>query len=156
MSHLLPRPARRPWSLWAFSLIIAGMGAYNLALALDHMRRAADYRALDISYPPLLRAALALIWAALLLVLAAALARRRPWARRWTLVILSNYGAFGVLWMLLFARTDFARGRIGFQAVVTVLLLIVAGAILRWRRIRAAFAPAPHRDRDGPDPVSSG
>lgn len=156
MSHLLPRPAHRPWSLWAFSLIIAGIGAYNLALAIDHTRHAADYRALDISYPPLLRAALAVVWAVLLLGLAVALACRRTWARRWTLVILSNYGAFGVLWMLLFARTDFARGRIGFQAVVTVLLLVLAGAALRWRRIRAVFTAAPRPEREGLDPASPG
>ncbi len=117
------------------------MGGYNLALALDHVRHAAEYRALDISYPPLLRAALALAWAVVLLVLAAGLAYRRRWARRWSLILLSNYGAFGVLWMVVFARTDFARGRIEFQAAITLLLLVLAGLALRARRIQAAFAP---------------
>lgn len=141
MSHFLRPPVRRPWSLWAFSLIVAAMGVYNLALALDHVRHADEYRALAISYPLLLRAALALVWAVLLLALAAGLVRRRPWARRWSLILLSNYGAFGVLWMVVFARTDYARGRVGFQAAVTFLLLVLAGLALRARRIQAAFAP---------------
>ncbi|WP_162909469.1 hypothetical protein [Aggregatilinea lenta] len=141
MSHLLRPPVRRPWSLWAFSLIVAAMGGYNLALALDHVRHADAYRALAISYPPLLRAVLALVWAGLLLALAVGMAGRRRWARRWSLMLLSNYGAFGVLWMVVFARTDFARGRIGFQAAATVLLLVLAGLALRTRRIRTAFTP---------------
>ncbi|HML24135.1 MAG TPA: hypothetical protein PKD09_20950 [Aggregatilinea sp.] len=150
MSHLLRLPARRPWSLWTFGLIVAALGLYNLALALDHVRRADDYRALAVSYPPLLRAALALVWAVLLLAFAAGLIRCRPWARRWSLILLSNYGAFGVLWMVVYARTDFARGRIGFQAAVTVLLLVLAGVVLRGRQFRATFRPSPS---DEPEPM---
>jgi hypothetical protein len=137
-SHAAPR---RPWQLWGFSLIIAGIGAYNLWLALDHLRHAATYRALGVSYPPLLRAGCALGWAVIVLALAVGLARRQRWARRWILVILSNYGAFGVLWMVIFARSDFSRGRIAFQAVLTVALLALAAWIIRWRSIRTAFAP---------------
>jgi hypothetical protein len=132
-------PPRRPWTLWTFSLIIALVGVYNLWLALDHLRRATHLRALGVSYPPLLRAGLALGWAALLLALAAGLARRRRWARRWAWLILSNYGAFGVLWMMLYAASDFGRGRIAFQAALTVVLVGLALWVLRWRRVRAAF-----------------
>lgn len=132
-------PAPRPWTLWAFSAIIAAIAAVNAALALDHVARAADYRALGVSYPPLLRAGFALFWAITLGALAIGLARRRRWAARWSLVILSNYGAFGVLWLVIYARSDYDRGRIAFQAALTALLLALAAGVLRWRRVRRAF-----------------
>ena len=75
----------------------------------------------------------------LLGALAVGLARRRAWARRWILVILSNYGAFGVLWLVIFARSDFDRGRIAFQAALTALLIALAAWVMRWRRVRRAF-----------------
>ncbi|MCZ7541425.1 MAG: hypothetical protein M5U29_16230 [Anaerolineae bacterium] len=130
---------RRPWTLWALGLIVILIGAANLALALDHAWHAGRYRALGVSYPPLLRAALALGWAALLLALGAGLARRKRWARRWLVLALSNYGASGVLWTIAFARADFARQRIAFQAVLVVLLVGAAAWVMRWRRVRAAF-----------------
>ncbi len=129
----------RPWTLWALSLAVLLVGAANLALALDHAWHAGRYRALGVSYPPLLRAAFALGWAALLLALGLGLARRRRWARRWLVLALSNYGAFGVLWTIGFARADFARQRIAFQAVLVVLLVGAAAWVMRWRRVRAAF-----------------
>jgi hypothetical protein len=129
----------RPWSLLLLTLVVLLIGVYNALLTLDHVRHAGDYRALGVSYPPLLRAGLALIWSAVLLATGAGLWNRHPWARRWLVVVLSNYGAFGVLWMIVFARADFARGRIAFQAVVTALLVGLVAWIMRWGRIRAAF-----------------
>lgn len=129
----------RPWTLWALSLLIAALGVATLALALDHLRAAAPYRALGVSYPPLLRAALALGWGGGVLALAIGLARRRRWAWRWALPLLSNYGACGVLWMSVYARSSFDRGRIAFQAVLTLILLALLAWVLRWRRIRAPF-----------------
>jgi hypothetical protein len=130
---------RRPWSLRIFCLITAGIGAYNLLLAWDHVHRAGYYRDLGVSYPPLGRAAWALVWGVLLLGLDAGLWRRQRWARRWILIALSNYGVFGVLWLSVYARSDFGRGRIGFQAALTALLVILAWWFMHWRRIRAVF-----------------
>lgn len=131
--------SRRPWTLWALSLIIAAIGAANVALALDHALHAERYRALGVSYPPLLRAALALGWGGVLLALAIGLAWRDRRARRWALLVLSNYGAFGVLWMSVYAESSFDRGRIGFQAALTLVLLALLAWVLRWKRIRAPF-----------------
>lgn len=147
---------RRPWTLWALSAIIASMAVLNAALAWEHLARAGDYRALGVSYPPLLRAGFALAWAAALGWLALGLARRRRWARRWSLVILSNYGAFGVLWLVIYARSDYDRGRIGFQAILTALLLALLAWSLRWRRIRRAFERPPGELSDGPATLHSG
>lgn len=129
----------RPWSLLILTLVVLLIGVYNALLALDHVRHADDYRALGVSYPPLLRAGLALVWSAVLLAAGAGLWSRRRWARRWLVAILSNYGAFGVLWLIVFARSDFARGRIAFQAVVTALLVGLVAWIMRWSRVRVAF-----------------
>jgi hypothetical protein len=136
---------RRPRSLWIFCLIITLLAVYNVLLALDQLTRAGYYRDLGVSYPPLLRAGLALAWGVALLVVAGGLFRRRRWARRWTLIVLSNYGAFNVLWLVIFARSDFSRGRLAFEALLTLALVTLAGWVLRWRRIRAAF--------DAPDPA---
>ncbi len=133
---------RRPWLLWALSLVIAAIGAINVLLAWDHVARAGHYRDLGVSYPPLLRAGFALLWGVLFVVFGVGLARRRCWARRWILVLASNYGAFGVLWMIVFAASDFARGRIVFQAALTAGLIALLAWLLRWRRIRCRFPGA--------------
>lgn len=129
----------RPWSLSILTLFVLLIGVYNALLALDHVQHASRYRDLGVSYPPLLRAGLALAWSAVWLATAAGLWGRRPWARRWLVVVLSNYGAFGVLWLIVFARSDFGRERIAFQAALTALLVGLAAWIVRWGRVRAAF-----------------
>ncbi len=149
--------ATRPWTLWIFCTILAAIAAINGALAFDHVTRADEYRALGVSYPPLLRAGFALMWAIALGALAAGLARRRAWARRWILVVLSNYGAFGVLWLMVYARSDFDRERIAFQAALTALLIALVAWMMRWRRIRRAFEPGAAPDTpDDPFQPSSG
>jgi hypothetical protein len=124
-----------PWTRWGFGLIIVLLSVYNLLLALDNVSHAGDYRDLGVSYPPLLRAVLALGWSGLLLALGIGVLRRKRWTQRGWLILLSNYGAFNVLWLIVFAESDFSRGRIAFQAVATLALLGLAAAILRWRHV---------------------
>jgi len=146
-----------PWTLWILCAVLAAIALINAALAWDHVQRADEYRALGVSYPPLLRAGFALVWAVVLGALALELARRRRWARRWILVVLSNYGAFGVLWLVIYARSDFDQERIAFHAVLTAVLILLAAWIMRWQRIRRAFEPgAASSTPDDPFPSSSG
>ena len=56
------------------------------------------------------------------------------------LLVLSNYGVFGVLWMVVYADSDYGRGRTPSQAALTALLLVLAGWVLRWRRVRDVFS----------------
>lgn len=135
---------RRPWLLWGLAAVVIGIAVVNGALAWDHARNASAYRDLGVSYPPELRALLAAGWCALLSVLGVGLFCRKRWARRWILVILSNYGAFGVLWLLVYAQSDYSRGRIAFQAVVTALLIGLLAWMMRWRRLRAPFEHEHH------------
>jgi hypothetical protein len=129
----------RPWLVWALSLIALLTAAINLRLALDQSLNADDYRALGVSYPPLLRSALALAWGIGFAAVGIGLARRQAWARRGLLVLVSNYGAFGVLWIVVYARSDFSRDRLPFQIAVTAGLIAAVAWITRWRRVRRAF-----------------
>jgi len=129
--------SHRPWTRRGFGLIVGLLGVYNLLLALDNVRHAGDYRNLGVAYPPLLRAALALGWAVLLLALGIGVLRCKRWTRRGWLILLSNYGAFNVLWLIVFAESDFSRGRAPFQAVATAALLGLAAVLLHWRRVFA-------------------
>jgi len=136
-----PYPSRRPWTLWLISLVMLLVGVYNLLLALDNLRRAGYYRDLGVSYPPLLRAATALAWGVGFLALGIGLVRRRWQARRWAWVLVSNYGLFHVLWLIMFARSDFGRGRIAFEAILTAAIVVLVAWVMRWRRVRRAFEP---------------
>jgi hypothetical protein len=140
----LSQPSRpdtppRPWTLWAFALIVALVGVYNLLLAWDQSRHAGTYRDLGVSYPPLLRALFALMWGIVFLGFGATLARRRSWARRWIVVLVSSYGAFDVLWLVVYAESDFGRDQIPFRAALAVIAAAITALIMRWRRVRRAF-----------------
>jgi hypothetical protein len=117
------------------------IGLYNVLLAADQARHAGPLRTLGVSYPQLLRAALALAWGAAFAALTWGWVRRRRWARRWILPIASNYGAFSVLWLIGFAASDFGRERAAFQAALTAALVGLLAWMLRWRRVRSAFEP---------------
>jgi hypothetical protein len=134
--HNIPR---HPWLLWTLSLITLLVAAINLRLALNQTINAGEYRALGVSYPPLLRSALALAWGIGFAAVGIGLARRQAWARRGLLVVVSNYGAFGVLWLVVYARSDFSRNRFPFQIAVTAGLIAAVAWITRWRRVRQAF-----------------
>jgi hypothetical protein len=134
--HITPR---RPWLLWTLSLIALLVAALNLRLALDQAVNAGEYRALGVSYPPLLRSALALAWGIGFAAVGIGLARRQAWARRGLLVLVSNYGAFGVLWLVVYAQSDFSRDRLPFQLAVTAALIAAVAWITRWQRVRRAF-----------------
>ncbi len=130
---------RRPWLVWGLSLIALLTAVYNLLLALDQALNAGEYRALGVSYPPLLRSGLALAWGTGFAAVGIGLARRQPWARRGLLILVSNYGVFGVLWLVVYAKSDFSRDRVPFQIAVTAGLIGAVAWITRWRRVRRAF-----------------
>jgi hypothetical protein len=134
-------PSRRPWALWLIGLIMILVGVYDLLLALDNVRRAGYYRDLGVSYPPMLRAATALAWGVGFVALGIGLVRRRRGARRWAWVLVSNYGLFHVLWLIVFARSDFGRGRIAFEAALTAVIVVLVAWVMRWRQVRRAFEP---------------
>lgn len=136
MKETQPLSLTRPWTLWGLSLLILGAGALNLWLAWDHTLHAGRYRDLGVSYPPLLRAALALGWGIAFGAAGIVLLRRKPHARRWILLVASNFGGFCVLWLSVFARSDAARARVSFVAALVVMGVGLLAWVLSWRRIR--------------------
>ncbi len=87
-----------------------------------------------VSYPAWLRAGTSLLWAIGFAALAVGLLRRSAFGLKWFAPLLTVYGGWEVLWLAVFARADFDRGRIGFQLALTGLVLAVIWA-LRLRQI---------------------
>src|SRR5258708_6920756 len=78
----------------------------------------------DLPFAPGVRLLLASAWIVIFALLLAGLIRRRRMAFTWTAPIITLYGISSVVWNILFARSDYSRGGIGFQALVTALALI--------------------------------
>ncbi|MBN1566028.1 MAG: hypothetical protein JXA10_19470 [Anaerolineae bacterium] len=152
----LPDSSSRSWALWTFALIITLTGGYNLLLAWDQARHAGDYRDLGVSYPPLMRAGFALFWGIIFLRFGLGLARRQQWARRWIVVVVSNYGAFSVLWLIVYAASDFGRDQIPFRAVLAVGVTLLTALIMRWGRMRQAFELLPPDTRPASNTRAAG
>lgn len=120
----MPDPAsmnlRRWWFPAALMACAAASGLNTLLTVLDGPYQAS----LGVSYPILLRAGSAAAWCAVLAWYAVRVARRLPGAGRRGALTVTLYGAWGILWPLVFARSDAGRSRIAFQLAATVLLLI--------------------------------
>jgi hypothetical protein len=67
--------------------------------------------------------AIAAIWAILLLVLFIGLLRRRPLAFALIAPLLTVDALIGLLWEIAFVQADYGRVRLGFQALLTVIIL---------------------------------
>jgi membrane associated rhomboid family serine protease len=117
--------------------LLAGIGALivvNLLDAIGTLDVVPQYQALAIAFSPVLKMAVAGAWAAVLAALIIDLLRRRRWAFRWAGPMLTAYALAGLAWQLLFARSDYGRGRLGFQALVAAVALIPVWWIVIRRR----------------------
>jgi uncharacterized membrane protein len=137
MTDYKPEVKRGP--LW----IIIFVGAVIVLNLIGLLGLIADwplYATLSPAFPPLLRAALAIWWIVSLSVVLTGLLRRRSRALAWLGPLLTLYAALGVLGVVLFARSDYDRGGIGFQIVVSgVLLAPIWWVWLRQRRATIAM-----------------
>jgi uncharacterized membrane protein len=137
MSDYKPEAKRGPlWIIIFVGLVIV----LNLIGLLGLIADGPLYAMVSPAFPPLLRAALAIWWIVSLSLVLAGLLRRRTWALTWVCVLLTLYAALGVLWVVLFGRSDYDRGGIGFQIVVSGLLLAPIWWVwLRQRRATIAM-----------------
>lgn len=105
-------------------VVLVGLIAVNLINLIQTAGDAAYLYTLGLAYPVLLRVVVSGVWVAVFGWLLVRVIRgdRRAW--RWVAPALTVYGASGVVWLLVFAQSDFGRGRIGFQAMLTVILLV--------------------------------
>lgn len=121
--------------------ILAVLLIVNGAAALQTVQSFAADLALGVAYPPALRLFGNVVWALVFAGLIVAMYRRPRRAIRWTAPLLSIYGALNVFSLLLFARTNFDRGRIPFQALLTVILLLPIWWLGRKRRAARVMKP---------------
>jgi len=103
--------------------ILIVLALVNLAATVQTAQSIPIQLALGVSYPPGLRLGIAFVWTMVFTALVIRLLRRPRATIRWIPPILTGYGMVSLIGLILFARSDFDRNRIGFQALATVLLL---------------------------------
>jgi hypothetical protein len=140
----------RPHRLLTFLLVVALIALFAakcIEIAIT-LREAATYAALAVPLSPTVRLAFAGFWALALAILAFDLIRRRGWARWWAAPLFTLYAASHWAWQALFFRADYDRGRLPFQAALSVVLLLPVWWMV-WRRgwLRRS---APHLPPDSP------
>ncbi len=108
---------------WLLAVLLVLIGA-NVLDAAGTISAVSRYQEIGIPFPPGLRLVLALAWILVLAVLAVSLLRHRRPAFRLVGPILTAYALFGLIWQIVFARSDYARGQISFQAVLSLMTLL--------------------------------
>ena|SRR5260221_8535760 len=104
-----------------FLLILAGL---NLYTASGTVAESSQLQAFDLPFSLTARVVFTGLWALVLLFLAIGSWWRNRQALFWIGPLITLYATSGLVWMFLFARADYDRGRFGFQIVVTVVFLI--------------------------------
>jgi hypothetical protein len=120
------RTLRAPWWLYIALIGLIGAKAIELVVTLSSNPD-------GLPFLPIVRVIFAGGWLVALLVIGVALWRRQRCAFRWIVPLLNLYALTHVLWQLLFFRSDFDRGRLPFQIVISALLVLPLWAI-GWQR----------------------
>jgi hypothetical protein len=107
---------------WFLAMILVVIAAHTID-AVGTLANLPLYQSVALPFSPLVKAAIAAIWAILLLVLFVGLLRRRPVAFGLAALLLTVDALAGLLWEIAFVQADYGRGRLGFQAVLTVIIL---------------------------------
>ena len=116
-------PARK-FSLprWLLALILALIAA-SAVDAVATLRSLPEYQPIGVPFSPVVKAAIAAAWVVVLIGLTLGLLRRRPTAFAWAAPALTIYALAGLLWEITFVQSDYGRGRLGFVALLTVIVL---------------------------------
>lgn len=108
---------------WLLAIILALIVA-NMMEVVGTLATAPDYAALSIPFPASLRVVIAGGWAIALAVLLISLLGHNQRAVAWTAPMLTLYALTGLVWLILFARSDYDRGRMGFQIALAIVTLL--------------------------------
>lgn len=109
--------------LW-FYLIPATLIILNLYTILGTFTLLPEYAELDLPFSPMIRIGLALLWIIIFGVLTAGLVVDSRFAFAAVVPTFTAYGLANIIGTLLFARSEFARGQLGFQVITTVVVLL--------------------------------
>jgi uncharacterized membrane protein len=120
MTDYKPEAKRGP--LWII-MCVGAVIVLNLIGLLGLIADGPLYAIVKPAFPEILRAALAIWWIASLSIVLIGLLRRRPWALTWAGVLLTLYAVLGLLWSVLFARSEYDRGGFGLQIAASAILL---------------------------------
>ena len=118
--------------------MLIGIALAIILLGIDilgTLGTASHYAGLGVPFSPTIRIVTAGGWLVILAYLLVDLIGRRRWAFRWVAPLLTLFGLSNLLWQIAFARSDYDRGRIGFTALFTVILLLP----LWWTAFRRRF-----------------
>ncbi len=126
---------------WLVVALLVFIGL-NVLDAAGTVSATSQYKGIAVPFPASVRIALALAWIIVLVVLTVGLLRRHPLAFRLAGPILTAYVLLALIWQTMFARSDYARGQIGFQALLSLIALLpVWWIVLRrgWLRRDSRF-----------------
>lgn len=118
-----------PWSRY----LAIGLALVNGFTAVQTLNELPAQSALNLPYSPLFRAGIAALWTIIFLALTIGFFRRSALAVNWFAPIITAYCVWSLLWLLVFARADYDRGRAAFQLAITLIVL----APIWWWRVRA-------------------
>jgi hypothetical protein len=140
-----PKVAPRWFLLIPLVLII-----FNLYTIMGTLTISPQYADLDVSFSPVLRLGIGLVWIVVFGALTVGLIIRRPFAYLWIAPALTIYGLANLVQGILWAQADYIRGQFGFQAIATALALIPVWWIALRRNwislTKGANAPIDEKD----------
>lgn len=131
---------RRPRSVTLLALVVFILGLAQGVRAATFFQQRAVLAGLGLSIPLPYAVGAAAVWCAALLAAAAGLWNLGRWAGWLTLAAVTGSQAQGWIDRWLFARSDYARLTVGFNAVLTALILALTWGVVMWQRRR--FEPA--------------
>lgn len=131
----MPRPRTVTW----LALAVFLLSASNLLHAAQVFLNEAYLRQLRLSVPPMYLGVSSLTWAITFGAASVGLWRMRPWGRWLTLGAVSLYHLHAWLVRILFDASAYARQVWPWQAIISVVTLVVMWGILWWPGVRSAF-----------------
>lgn len=131
---------RRPAAVTWLAVLVLILGAANLLGAYGLLARWPVLAGLELTISPWGLLIPALAWGVGWLVLAWGLWRLAPWARLATIIAFPLYELMLIGRQAVFARGEYARGRLPIAAAAAVLLSALVAVILTRPGIRRAFA----------------
>lgn len=120
------------WTLRLFYVVCLYVGVRSLGIAGTTLSQLERYRTLEAAGSPIVRAGIYALFGVLFFLSIWGLHQRNERIIQALLPLLIAYTGFDLIWLWLFAQSDFARGRFGFLIVTSIVGL----GLLMWQWMR--------------------